>query len=168
MKIGESKLIEELIFTSSERGLQIGKSGFCTVASTPDMAPNLMRMLESLSGYRHLFTPGSPEAAKNPVVYSFLQVKVGGEQKHVLSRVTDAGIDYSGRSNKLAHHIALPEKSDKAGSPTRICWTSNICAIIGKASQGSCNCDRYLIKYPLPATVGSGKKSLATRDGLVN
>ena len=113
-------MIEELIFTSSERGLQIGKSGFCTVASTPKMASNLTRMLESLSGYRHLFTPGSPEASKNPVVYSFLQVKVGGEQKFVMSRVADAGIDYSGRSNKLAHHISLPEKSEKAGSPTRL------------------------------------------------
>ena len=113
-------MIEELIFTSSERGLQIGKSGFCTVASTPDMASNLTRMLESLSGYRHLFTPGSPEAVKNPVVYSLLKVKVGGEQKYVMSRVADAGIDYSGRSNKLAHHISLPEKSEKAGSPTRI------------------------------------------------
>ena len=120
MKIGETKLIEELIFTSSERGLQIGKSGFCTVASTPDMASNLTRMLESLSGYRHLFTPGSPEAAKNPVVYSLLQVKVGGEQKYVMSRVADAGIDYSGRSNKLAHHVSLPEKFEKAGSPTRM------------------------------------------------
>ena len=113
-------MIEELIFTSSERGLQIGKSGFCTVASTPNMASNLTRMLESLSGYRHLFTPGSPDAAKNPVVYSLLQVKVGGEQKYVMSRVADAGVDYSGRSNKIAHHVSLPEKSEKTGSPTRM------------------------------------------------
>lgn len=113
-------MIEELIFTSSERGLQIGKSGFCTVASTPEMAANLTRMLESLSGYRHLFTPGSPEAAKNPVVYSFLQVKVGGEQRHVLSRVADFGVDYSGRSNKLAHHISTLAKSKPIGGPTRM------------------------------------------------
>ena len=113
-------MIEELIFTSSERGLQIGKSGFCTVASTPEMAANLTRMLESLSGYRHLFTPGSPEAKKNPVVYSFLQVKVGGEQRHVLSRVADFGVDYSGRSNKLAHHVSTPAKSKPVGGPTRM------------------------------------------------
>ena len=113
-------MIEELIFTSAERGLQVGKSGFCTVASTPDMAANLTRMLESLSGYRHLFTPGSPEAAKNPIVYSFLQVKVGGEQRHVLSRVADFGVDYSGRSNKLAHHVSTPVKSNPTSGPTRL------------------------------------------------
>ena len=113
-------MIEELIFTSAERGLQVGKSGFCTVASTPEMAANLTRILESLSGYRHLFTPGSPEAANNPVIYSFLQVKVGGEQRHVLSRVADFGVDYSGRSNKLAHHISTPVKSKPIGGPTRL------------------------------------------------
>lgn len=113
-------MIEELIFTSAERGLQVGKSGFCTVASTPDMAANLTRMLESLSGYRHLFTPGSPEAEKNPVVYSFLQVKVGGEQRHVLSRIADFGVDYSGRSNKLAHHVSKPALSKPVGGPTRM------------------------------------------------
>lgn len=113
-------MIEELIFTSAERGLQVGKSGFCTVASTPEMAANLTRMLESLSGYRHLFTPGSPEAAKNPVIYSFLQVKVGGDQRHVLSRVADFGVDYSGRSNKLAHHVSKPVKSKPVGGPSRI------------------------------------------------
>lgn len=84
------------------------------------MASNLTRMLESLSGYRHLFTPGSPEAAKNPVVYSFLQVKVGGEQRLVLSRVADTGVDYSGRSNKLAHHISLPANSQAVSGPTRL------------------------------------------------
>ncbi len=113
-------MIEELIFTSAERGLQVGKSGFCTVASTPDMAANLTRMLESLSGYRHLFTPGSPEAEKNPVIYSFLQVRIGGDQRHVLSRVADFGVDYSGRSNKLAHHISMLAKSTPIGGPTRM------------------------------------------------
>jgi hypothetical protein len=101
-------VIEELIFTSSPRGLHIGKSGFCTVASTPQMTPNLSRLLESLSGYRHLFNSGSPETQRNPVVYSLLRVKVGGHQRYVMSRIADAGVDYSGRSNKLAHHVCLP------------------------------------------------------------
>ena len=71
--------MEELIFTSSSRGLQVGKSGFCTVAATAGMTPGLIRMLESLSGYRHLFTPGTPEAKKNPIAYSYVKAKVGND-----------------------------------------------------------------------------------------
>ncbi|MFN9880969.1 MAG: hypothetical protein ACK557_21070, partial [Planctomycetota bacterium] len=63
-------MIQELIFTSARRGWQLGKSGFCTVASTAGMAENVARLLESLSGYRHLFPPGTPEAAANPVNFS--------------------------------------------------------------------------------------------------
>ena len=99
--------MEELIFTSSSRGLQVGKSGFCTVAATAGMTPGLIRMLESLSGYRHLFAPGTPEAKKNPIAYSYVKAKVGNDFRYVLSRVKDCGVDYSGRSNKIAHHLSL-------------------------------------------------------------
>ena len=110
--------MEELIFTSSSRGLQVGKSGFCTVAATKGMTPGLIRMLESLSGYRHLFAPGTPEAAKNPVAYSYVKAKVGNDFRYVLSRVKDCGVDYSGRSNKIAHHLSL-NSNIQTSSPTR-------------------------------------------------
>ncbi len=110
--------MEELIFTSSSRGLQVGKSGFCTVAATAGMTPGLIRMLESLSGYRHLFAPGTPEAKKNPVAYSYVRAKVGNDYRFVLSRVKDCGIDYSGRSNKIAHHLSLTSNI-QSSSPTR-------------------------------------------------
>ena len=110
--------MEELIFTSSSRGLQVGKSGFCTVAATAGMTPGLIRMLESLSGYRHLFAPGTPEAKKNPIAYSYVKAKVGNDFRYVLSRVKDCGVDYSGRSNKIAHHLSL-QSNLQASSPTR-------------------------------------------------
>lgn len=110
--------MEELIFTSSSRGLQVGKSGFCTVAATAGMTPGLIRMLESLSGYRHLFTPGTPEAKKNPIAYSYVKAKVGNDFRYVLSRVKDCGKDYSGRSNKIAHHLSL-HSNLQTSSPTR-------------------------------------------------
>ena len=110
--------MEELIFTSSSRGLQVGKSGFCTVAATAGMAPGLIRMLESLSGYRHLFAPGTPEAKKNPIAYSYVRAKVGNDFRYVLSRVRNCGIDYSGRSNKIAHHLSL-SSNVQSSSPTR-------------------------------------------------
>ncbi|MFN9752512.1 MAG: hypothetical protein ACK57U_14125, partial [Planctomycetota bacterium] len=113
-------MIQELIFTSARRGLQLGKSGFCTVASTAGMAENVARLLESLSGYRHLFPPGPPEAAANPVNFSHLISRVGGKDLHIFSRVADAGLDYSGRSNKLAHHLACDSSELPPGGPAAL------------------------------------------------
>src|SRR5688572_8733432 len=106
---------EEIIYTSAPRGLKSGSRGFCTVASTPGMASTLAALLESLSGYRHLANPGAGEAA-NPTVYCHMRARVGGNQLQILSRIADAGLDYSGRSNKLAHHVVLtPQEVVSAG-----------------------------------------------------
>lgn len=110
-------MVEEMVFTSARKGLQVGTSGFCTVASSPGMAANLARVLQSISGYRHLFPPGSSAAAANPVVYSHLRTKVGGREYSILSRVSDAGLDYSNRSNKLAHHIAIAAPTSNPVGP---------------------------------------------------
>jgi hypothetical protein len=97
-------MIHELIYTSAERGLQPGSAGFCTVASTQAIPRKLVQVLESLSTYQHVHSPGSPQ---NPVVYSYLNLQLGADRFFVLSRIADAGFDYSGRSNFLAHHVAL-------------------------------------------------------------
>lgn len=95
---------QEIIYTSAPRGLKLGSKGFCTVASTRDMAKPLAERLESLSGYRHLYSPGDE---RNPVTYSHVVLTIAGKKYNVLSRIGDAGYDYSNRSNKIAHHIAL-------------------------------------------------------------
>ncbi len=98
---------QEILYTSAPEGLSRGSRGFCTVVSTHGMAKNVAERLESLSGYRHVFAPNTPEAKQNPVNYVHAVVRVGGQQLHVLSRVADAGLDYTRRSNKLAHHVAF-------------------------------------------------------------
>ena len=108
---GGSVMFHELIYTSAPRGLAAGSKGFTTVASTPDMPKQLTSLLESLSGYRHLHHPQDAQAHLNPIAYSFLTTKIAGSQHFILSRVADAGLDYSQRTNKLAHHLA------KAGQP---------------------------------------------------
>jgi hypothetical protein len=105
---------QQLIYTSATRGLQPGKSGFCVVASSQGLAPNLGKQLEALSGYRHIFSPGDP---KNPTMVAHRKIRVGGRPYHVLSRVADAGLDPVGRSNMLAHHIALDTAELPAGGP---------------------------------------------------
>ena len=97
----------ELVYTSAERGLKPRSHGFCTVAMTRGMAAGLVERLESLSAYRSHFAPHDPEAAENPVNYSYYRFSIGGRTVPVLSRVAFAGFDHTGRSNKIAHHVAL-------------------------------------------------------------
>ena len=94
----------EIVYTSSQRGLNAGARGFCTVAATTGIPRQLQEKLESLSGYQHLHTPGSK---KNAVNFCCQAVRIQQETWVVLSRVADAGTDFSGRSNKIAHHLAL-------------------------------------------------------------
>lgn len=91
----------EIVYTSVRRGLRTGSKGFCTVAATEGIPRALHEKLESLSGYNH------HEAAAGAVNYSHLIVRIQRKVYHVLSRIADAGKDYSGRTNKIAHHLAL-------------------------------------------------------------
>lgn len=97
-------MITELIVTSAPRGLQAGRSGFTTVMRTRGIHPDLAIRLESASGYRHTYPQGDP---RNPIIYSYTNTPSAAGEAWVLSRVGDAGTDYTGRSNKIAHHIAL-------------------------------------------------------------
>ncbi len=97
-------MICELIVTSAPRGLQAGRSGFTTVARTRGIHPDLAARLEAASGYRHVYPQGDP---RNPVILSYTVKQSALGETSVLSRIGDAGTDYTGRSNKLAHHIAL-------------------------------------------------------------
>ena len=110
----------ELIYTSAQSGLSAGSKGYCTVAATPGMSKQLSDLLESLSGYRHLVPPATPGSERNPVNFAHYRVSVGGTPMSILSRVADAGLDYSGRSNKLAHHIALDSHELLGSGPASV------------------------------------------------
>ena len=110
-------LSHEIVYTSVPEGLKPGSRGFCTVASTAGIPKNLAEQLESLSGYRQAFALNDPRASLNPVNYSHLLLTVAGRRYSVLSRVCDAGLDYTQRTNKLAHHVALTDTERTAGGP---------------------------------------------------
>lgn len=105
---------QELYYTSLPKGLDPGSTGFCTVAATKGMSPRVREKLQALSGYKHLFAPLDP---RNPVACSHVRQNVGGKNYHILSRIGDAPLDYSGRSNYLAHHVALEESELPRGGP---------------------------------------------------
>ncbi|MCA9094731.1 MAG: hypothetical protein KDA68_14690, partial [Planctomycetaceae bacterium] len=79
--------------------------------SSRGLSGPLATALESLSGYRQIFTPDDPNASLNPVAWMHLTAALGGKSYSILSRVSDYGLDYSQRTNKLAHHMLL-EGSD--------------------------------------------------------
>ena len=110
----------ELLYTSAARGLKPGSQGFCVVVSTQGLATNLADRLESLSGYRHVFPAQDQQAALNPIVWSHLRLSVAGRTYHVLSRIAAAGLDYTQRSNKIAHHVALEQAELAAAGPAAL------------------------------------------------
>ncbi len=97
----------ELLYTSAAQGLKQGSRGFCTVVSTAGLPINLAQRLEALSGYRHLYQPGDPRADDNPICHSHIRLAVGGKTLSILSRVSAYGVDYSQRTNKIAHHVVF-------------------------------------------------------------
>lgn len=110
-------MIYELVYTSARHGLKTGSHGFCTVAQTDGMSTAHVQLAESLSGYRNLYQPHDPNYTKNPIAFSHYVATVGGEQLSVLSRVAAYGTDYSGRTNKLAHHVIVPAAERPPGGP---------------------------------------------------
>ena len=100
----------ELIYTSSRYGVNPGESGFCTVAYTQGLSANMIKLLEGLSIYSPYFPHYEENAFKNPVSFSHYLCNMAGQNFHILSRICFCGLDYTKRSNKLAHHIVLTEQ----------------------------------------------------------
>lgn len=114
----------EIVYTSSQRGLYAGARGFCTVAATTGIPRQLQEKLESLSGYQHVHAPGSK---RNAVNFCCQAVRIQDETWIVLSRVGDAGTDFSGRSNKIAHHLAMSSSDVRSANcpPTALLADEN-------------------------------------------
>lgn len=96
-------MAREIVITSVPRGVRPGRTGFQVAMRTAGLGDEVCDQLESLGVYRHLPAGSGP----NPVCYFHRFVQTGIGPLQVLGRVTDAGADYSSRSNKLAHLIAI-------------------------------------------------------------
>lgn len=141
----------ELFYTSVPEGLKRGSSGFCTVACTGDMPAPMIQRLEALSAYRPIYRIGSGRENINPTEYAHWRVNVGGRYYSVLSRVCFADADYSGRSNKFAHHVALDSTELPSAGPA---WVMMQPAVLQEQWTGQ---PRYL---PAGKTIPSGTNAL--------
>jgi hypothetical protein len=105
---------QQLIYTSAPRGVVAGRSGHCTVARSATMREALMLQLEKLSYYQHLSLSGGRERP----IYCCRLLDIRGSRYHVLTRLGDAGLDFTGRTNFLAHHLVFaPEEARHFASP---------------------------------------------------
>ena len=108
---------QELHYTSVARGLKPGSRGFGTVAATANLPDSLAERLEGLSAYRAVYPPGDPSAELNPVAYVHVRLMAANHLLDALSRIGPAGLDYSGRPNKYAHHVLLEHEERPEGGP---------------------------------------------------
>ncbi len=105
----------QLIFTSAPRGLVAGRSGFCTVARHAEIRDRLVAEIERLSAFDR------PAGQTAPRIASHRVLDISGARYYLLSRIQDAGLDYSGRPVHIAHHIVADETEIlRAVSPAQI------------------------------------------------
>lgn len=115
-------MAQELIYTSAERGLRAGTRGFCTVAHTRGMSPQVIQLLEALSAYKGVRSPGENGGELvEPVAFSHLTSNLFGRNTSIISRIGATHPDHTGRSNKLAHHIVLQSHERTENGPAWLC-----------------------------------------------
>ncbi len=107
----------ELYYTSTPQGLRPGSSGFCTVGAAEGMPASLMNRLESLSSYQPLYSSGSEDQARNPVLHAHWRIESDGRVRSVLSRIALSGLDHTLRPNMLAYHLVLETSEQPASGP---------------------------------------------------
>lgn len=152
-------MMQEIVFTSARRGLRSGSTGFCTVRSTRGMPGNLAQLLERLTGYAHAFDAYGSEAAWNPVNYAHYIARLGGQRFHILSRISNAPLDHTNRSNKLAHllttdssAIAMELSEGPASESLQIPWVT----AWSSDNAPSVLADDQQISLPMAAQVRTG------------
>ena len=102
--------MHELVHTSIPKGL-FGGTGYAVAAATRDMPESLRLALQGISNLEDS-TPG--------VTWSARVVNASGGPWLVLSRQQPAPADHTGRSNYIAHHVALSFATDARVDPASI------------------------------------------------
>ncbi len=106
----------QLIYTSVRRGLIPGRSGYTVAARHRELRERQVSELERISGYSF------SKSGASHVVYAHRRMSMGDEDFHVLTRIVEAGSDYTGRTNHVAHHLVceLSEVANCEASPAEV------------------------------------------------
>lgn len=105
-----------MVYTSIKSGLVAGRSGFCTAARHREISDALVGRIENLSGQYDRGSTATRPGGQLPVIYSHRIVGIRGREWHLIMRIGDAGNDYSGRTNHIAHSFIFePEEVARIG-----------------------------------------------------
>ncbi len=111
----------QLIYTSAPRGLLSGHTGFCTVARSADLREAVAQRLEQMSSYHYIRVAEAATANRNPTVSAFRLLDFRGAKYYVLTRIQPCGLDFTARTNHLAHHLIFqPDEVSGLPSPAAI------------------------------------------------
>lgn len=99
----------QLIYTSAPRLIEAGRTGFGTVARHRAVSGLLAAAVERFSQFARL-----PGHDPRRIVHAHRILTVGSGTYHVLSCLQDAGSDYTGRTNHIAHHLIAEPREIRA------------------------------------------------------
>lgn len=103
----------ELIHASVQKGLD-GDGGFASVVVTRGTPSVLKAVLVEISSYD--FDPARNVGADS-VEWAHRIITVAGKTFTVVSRIAPCGADWSGRPNRIAHHIVVDASERAAAGP---------------------------------------------------
>jgi hypothetical protein len=95
-------MASQLVYTSAAKLLDAGRSGFGTVARSKAISPLVVSAIERVSQFANL-----RGTDRSRMIFVHRRIIAGNHRCHVLSRICDAGADYTGRTNHIAHHLIL-------------------------------------------------------------
>ena len=98
----------QLIYTSAPRLLEAGKTGFGTVARSRQLPQFLITYLERISTY--------DRAAGVESLQCYSVFSQGMLRYHIFTRIGDSGVDYTQRTNHIAHHFIIQDDEVSEGA----------------------------------------------------
>jgi hypothetical protein len=106
----------QLVYTSAPTLMQSGRTGFGTVAAHAEIRPSLREQIERLSTFSRI-----EGLDPDRVLYYSRALHASGETYFVISRISDCGADYTGRTNHIAHHVVVPATEIPTGTGPTPC-----------------------------------------------
>lgn len=95
----------QLVYTSAAKLLDAGRSGYGTVARSKSITPLVVSAIERVSQFAN-----QRGLDRHRVIHVHRRITAGSNRFHVLTRIVDAGADYTGRTNHLAHHLVISQE----------------------------------------------------------
>lgn len=142
----------QLVYTSAPRLLEAGKTGFGTVARSRELPTALVGYLERQSAF---------DRAAGVSGYCFYSLyRMGQSEYRVFSRVADCGVDYTHRTNHVAHHIIVPVGSAEDAALAQTSPAGALLALRHSFVGAWTGAPSWLQELPLPAALPPAETGL--------